>query len=57
MKRIVPPLLLLIFYACFCFGALGDADDGYLTDGEYDYDVWLENYDELYVMGGGQTVL
>ena len=53
MKRIILPLLLLFLCPCACFGALGDADDGYLTEGEYDYDVWLENYDKLYVMGGG----
>ena len=53
MKRIVPFLFLL--YVGFCFGALGDADDGYLTEGEYDYGVELFNYDVLIVEGGGQT--
>jgi len=53
MKRIVLCLLLLALCPCICFAALGDADDGYLTAGEYDYGVWLESEDELIVMGGG----
>ncbi len=53
MKRVVLYLLLVALYPCACFADLGDADDGYLTEGEYDYGVWLEGEDELIVMGGG----
>ena len=56
MKRIMPPLLLFL-YACACFGALGDADDGYLTEGEYDYGVEVFNYDVLIVEGGGADMI
>ncbi len=53
MKRIVLYLLFIALCPCICFAAFGDADDGYLTAGEYDYGVWLEDYAELIVMGGG----
>ena len=55
MKKIVP--LLFLFYAGFCFAALGDADDGYLTEGEYDYFVELFNHDVLIVEGGGADII
>ena len=45
MKRIIPYLLTMVVCMSTCFAGLGDADDGYLTSGEYDYDVQLENYD------------
>lgn len=37
-----------------CSAGFGDADDGFLTEGEYDGTVWLENHDKLFVIGGGQ---
>ncbi len=54
MKRIVLCLLLLTLCPCACFAALGDADDGYLTAGEYDYVVdWTSHTPPLIVDGGG----
>ena len=55
MKRIVLLLFSFLLCASTCFGALGDADDGYLTEGEYDYGVEVFNYDVLIVEGGGRT--
>ena len=53
MKRLLWCLLILLPSICTCFAGLGDADDGELTLGEYDYDVQLDNYDELLIKGGG----
>ena len=57
VKRIVLLLFLLVLCACACFAALGDADDGYLTEGEYDYGVELFNHDVLIVEGGGADMI
>ena len=49
MKRLLPLLGLI-----FCTSILSAGySDGYITAGEYEYGVWLDNYDKLIVMGGG----
>ena len=53
MKRIVLYLLLVALCPCACFAALGDADDGFLTEGEYDYGVEIFGENTLIVEGGG----
>ncbi|MGH2271264.1 PEP-CTERM sorting domain-containing protein [Anaerohalosphaeraceae bacterium U12dextr] len=49
MKRL---LLLLGIVSCMSISWAGYSD-GYITAGEYEYGVWLENYDKLVVAGGG----
>jgi hypothetical protein len=51
-KRNVLYFILLAFSASASFAGIV-SDDGYLTAGEYDYSAWLENFDELFVQGGG----
>ena len=47
---------MLLCCVCICTAKLSDADeaaDGYLTAGEYDSSLWLEDNDKLIVSGGG----
>ena len=51
MKRVVPCLLTMVFYIP---GALaGIADDGIISDGEYDYGIVVIEDEYLLVTGGG----
>jgi len=57
MKKLIP---YIVYAVCMpiCFGGLYDADDGYLTEGEYGVDIWVGNpimndLTQLVVMGGG----
>ena len=52
MKKIVP-CILWIACVSVCSGALGDADDGYLGEGEYDYFVEWRNYEQPLIVDGG----
>ncbi len=53
MKRVVLYLLLVALCPCACFAALGDADDGFLTEGEYDYAVDWTSYEPALIVDGG----
>lgn len=60
MKRIL--LCVLMFPCCVCPGvaSLSEADeaaDGYLTTGEYDSSIKLENNDVLNINGGGTNLI
>jgi hypothetical protein len=49
MKRLLPLLGLILYTSVSVAGY----DDGYISEGEYEYGVWVDNYDELIVIGGG----
>ena len=53
MKKMIPPVLLLLICVSACFA---DYSDGFITAGEYEYFVtWTSSTRPLIVEGGGQT--
>ena len=56
-KMIIWFLFLHSMCTCVGYATLGDADDGYLTVGEYDFGVEIYGNETLIVDGGGADII